>query len=271
LLVTVHDLVWRLFPSGLKFWGRFFQRTGLAIAAREAQAVVAVSQATRRDLAGLAPGLAPRVEVIPLAAEEPAAGLAEAEIAAVLRRYDLPAGYLLALGTLEPRKNHARLLQAYAALPAARRAPHPLVVAGAPGWNTPDLPAFAARLGLAGQVRWLGYVPEADRQALLQGALAVLYVSVYEGFGLPILEALAGGVPVLTSDLASMPEVAGEAALLVDPYDVGAITAALNRLLTEPGLRRALAEKGPAQARQFSFERMARAYHALYHRLCISP
>jgi glycosyltransferase involved in cell wall biosynthesis len=188
-----------------------------------------------------------------------------ARIAAVRSAHGITRDYVLAIGTREPRKNHRRLLKAFRALPEALRSRTQLVVIGATGWgiedqSTPD----------DDRVVWTGYVPEEDMRALLSGATAFAYPSLFEGFGLPILEAMACDIPVVTSNTSSMPEVAGDATLLVDPTSVEEISQALARLLTDDALRRELVCRGRAQRTRFSFRRMAEQYRELYERAAAS-
>jgi len=177
----------------------------------------------------------------------------------VKSRHGITGDYVLAIGTREPRKNHRRLLQAFGALPAEVRARTQLVVIGAAGWGIDDEPTHVDE-----RVVWTGYVPEGDMRALLSAATAFAYPSLFEGFGLPILEAMACDIPVLTSNTSSMPEVAGDAALLVDPRSVEAMSNALTRLLTEPALRRELVSRGRTQRTRFSVRRTAEQYRELY-------
>ncbi len=157
------------------------------------------------------------------------------ELAAVQREYNLPPQYLLSLGTLEPRKNLKGLIQAYARLSPALRKRYPLVLAGGTGWNHDETDSLIAQLESRGELLKLGFVPQALIPALYQNASAFAYVSLYEGFGMPVAEAMASGVPVLTSNCASMPEVAQDSALLADPNSVESITQGLDKLLGELG------------------------------------
>jgi glycosyltransferase involved in cell wall biosynthesis len=167
--------------------------------------------------------------------------------------------YLLYVGTVQPRKNLERLIDAFA-LVADRPelAGVQLVIAGGRGWLSEGVERRAAERGLAGRVRLSGYLPDADLPALLSGALAFVFPSLYEGFGMPVLEAMACGAPVLTSTTSSLPEVADDAALLVDPSDTAAIAAGIARLAADGGLRADLYARGLARAAAFTWDRCAR-------------
>jgi alpha-1,3-rhamnosyl/mannosyltransferase len=170
---------------------------------------------------------------------------------------------VLAVGTLEPRKNLPRLIAAWTRLPEELRSAHALALVGPRGWDDEEVLAAARAAG----VRLLGRVGDAQLHALYANATAFAYPSLYEGFGLPVLEAMAAGAPVLTSLSSSLPEVAGDAALLVDPRDTAAIAAGLERLLRDAGLRERLRVAGRARAAAFSWERTARETHALLAQL----
>ncbi len=262
-LVTVHDLGYRYFPEAHPPGQRRYLEWSTRHNARRAAAILADSQATRADLIrhygtdpdrivvaypGLDPTLAP--------VQDPQ------RIAQTLARYGIRRPYLLYLGTLQPRKNLVRLVEAFARLrfrlgPSGERGLH-LVLAGRRGWLYEDLFRRVRTLGLEGQVLFPGYVDDADKAALLSGALAFVFPSLYEGFGFPVLEAQACGTPVICSDRSSLPEVAGNAALLVDPTDVEALVTALYRVATEPRLRATLVERGRTNTRRFSWEACAR-------------
>jgi glycosyltransferase involved in cell wall biosynthesis len=190
-----------------------------------------------------------------------------AEVAALRRRLGWPAErrYLLHVGTLQPRKNLGRLVAAFAAI-ASEEPDVELVLAGKRGWGREDPAALAGHLGVGTRVHLLGYVPRTELPALYGSATAVVVPSLYEGFGLPVLEALACGVPVAASWGSSLPEVAGSAALYFDPLDVDELAGVLRRLLAEAPLRRRLSEAGPARAREFTWERCAAATQAVLER-----
>jgi glycosyltransferase involved in cell wall biosynthesis len=178
----------------------------------------------------------------------------ETAIEQLRAKYGLDAGYLLFVGTLQPRKNVHRLLQAYAGLPTSMRGDVQLVIAGKAGWGVGELVAELRAANAGGRVRWLDYVAQSDLPTLYQGARGFVFPSLYEGFGLPVLEAFASGTPVVTSDTSSLPEVAGNAALLVDPSDSDAIAAAMLRLIEDDALHAELRSRGIARAREFTWK-----------------
>ena len=222
---------------------------------KRADGLIAVSESTRNDAVRLLGLDARRIEVIHHGVSDPYfdAGPPEAERAQL--RYSLPRHYVLFVGTVEPRKNLSTLLDAHEALPPDIRRQFPLVVAGPSGWSSD---ALLSRLrSHAPDVRYLGYVPEDLMPGLFAGASLFAYISLYEGFGFPVAQALAAGVPVVTSAVSALPEVAGGAAELVDPESSDAVRAALLRLLTSPARRSALAAAGRVRAREFRWERCA--------------
>lgn len=262
LVVTVHDLAFRRFPEtaphGTRWWLGRLDRA-IAGAAR----IIAVSESTRRDLLELY-GVPPeRVVVIPHGVDRDVFRPASAEeLEAVRRRFGIDGPYLLSLGGIEPRKNLPGLVRAFAALPPGLRPV--LVIAGAGvAWNPEGGRLLDEALGevpreVRRRIVLVGYVAGGDKAILIGGAEALVYPSLYEGFGLPVLEAMACGTPVLTSDVSSLPEVAGGAAVLVDPRDLDSIRDGMERLLADDGLRGRLAQAGMARAAGFSWTETAR-------------
>ena len=188
-------------------------------------------------------------------------------IADTRKRLDLAPDYFLFVGTLQPRKNVERIVAAYQRLSPQLQAAHQLVIAGKEGWRAHELVAHLRALAPKGRVRWLNYVDEADLRALYQGAAAFVFPSLYEGFGLPVLEAFASGVPVVTSTATSLPEVAGDAALLVDPLDTDAIAAAMSVLVDDSGMSGRLRKSGLARAATYTWERCAGQTAAIFRSL----
>ena len=255
-VATIHDLSHLRYPHFHPRERIAYLERRLPDTLRRAGCLISDSEFIRQEIITLL-GVAPqRVRTIPLGVDPVFHPRSTPELQPVLDRYRL-AGlpYLLVVATLEPRKNLARMVAAYTRLPAALRRRHPLALAGAPGWLSADLERAIEPLERAGQARRLGYVPQSDLPLLYAGAFAFAYPSLYEGFGLPVLEALASGVPTLSSDRASLPEVAGAAALYVDPEDVDHLSVGLERLLTDDPWRAAAVTAGLLQARRFSWER----------------
>lgn len=176
-------------------------------------------------------------------------------------------GYTLTVGTIEPRKNLDVLLDAYAALPASLRTLYPLVIAGSHGWHSESIHRRIALYAAEGWVKYLSYVPEAMLPMLYSGARAFAYISHYEGFGLPVLEAMASGVPVITSQVASLPEVGGDAVNYVQPKELDDVKSALARLLEDHDCRQNLVTQGLVQAQKFSWDRTVAETVAAYARL----
>jgi alpha-1,3-rhamnosyl/mannosyltransferase len=266
LVLTIHDLAFRRFPETAPLATRRWL-TRLEASLKQASQVIVVSEQTRIDLLEAYPEatarLKDRITVVPLGVDTEFFRPVHADDGeAVRRRYSIDGPFLLSLGGIEPRKNLPALIRAYASLPEDVRPT--LVIAGpiAPwnpeGWDLvrPALDALPARL--RDRVILTGYVSEEGKVALLGGAEALVYPSIYEGFGLPVLEAMACGTPVLTSDVSALPETAGGAALLVDPSSIEDIAAGMERLLTDTTLRESLRAAGTARAATFSWDETAR-------------
>ena len=268
-VTTIHDLNYLIVPEahfGLRAQG---MRVLVPAAARRSRRVIAVSQSTRDDLVERLRVDPSRIDVVPEAAAPPIPGIAtsESELRARLELGDR--AVVLAPGAKRPHKNLARVIDALARIEPARR---PLLVAT--GYATPyddELRERAATAGVAADLRLPGWLPDADLEGLFALATLVAFPSLYEGFGLPVLEAMARGVPVVTSARSSLPEVAGDAALLVDPLREEEIAAAIERLLGDGELRERLRADGLAQAARFSWERTAQLTVASYRRALGQP
>ena len=262
-VVTVHDLSFRLFPEGFRGGNRTYLQILTAQSVRRARRVVAVSESTRQDLVrlyGLAPG---RVDVVYNGVDAAFRPLPAGEVAAFRARKGLPERFLLFVGTLEPRKNIVRLLEAYARLTKPRS---PLMLVGGKGWFYDQVFLRVEELDLADEVSFVGYVPAEELPWWYNAAAAFVYPSLYEGFGLPALEAMACGTPVVTSTTSSLPEVVGQAGILVEPTDVAALTAALQRVLQEAALREQMRATGLARAARFSWPETATGTVRSYRR-----
>lgn len=262
LVVTILDLVFLLFPEYLNRRTRWMARMGLHQASRQASAFISISQHTADDLMRLTGLPKHKIHVIPLAAEDYFRPVPDLQIR---KRYKLDAPFVLYVGTLEPRKNLITLVRAFAALDNPRLK---LVLAGKKGWIYQDLLATVEKLGLSSRVVFTGFIPDADLPALFSTAEVFAYPSLYEGFGLPVLEAMQCGAPVITTNVSSLPEVAGDAALLVTPDDVRGLTAALRRVLAEPGLREELRGRGFKRAQCYSWRKTAEMTAEVYHLVC---
>ena len=260
-VVTVHDVIPLVLPRTFTFRHRLVVRTALAHVRRRADLIIVPSQAVRRDVVqhlGVPEG---RVAVTPHGCEARFSPEADdAASGAVRARYGLPARYVLAVGTLEPRKNLTTLLRAFARLQGAAGFDRQvgLVLAGARGWLDDPVFRTVQALGLEAAVRIPGFIDDDDLPAVYRGAELVVFPSLYEGFGLPLLEAMACGVPVVAADTSALPEVAGGAAMLVDPLDVEGMAQAMARVLGDEALRGRLRDAGIARAAQFSWETAAR-------------
>jgi glycosyltransferase involved in cell wall biosynthesis len=259
LVVTVHDLAFVVHPELFPRAWRLMYRVALARAVRSADAIIAVSRHTAEDLVRRTPVDRSRVHVVPLAASTPATS---ADPEGIATRLKLPSPYVLFVGTLEPRKNLVRLIRAYRRF-AGRGAPHSLILAGPMGWHPQPLLRAISEEG-PGDVMLTGAVGPDELDALLRGADAFVYPSLYEGFGLPVLEAMIRGTPCVVSSASSLPEVAGEAALPVDPRSTGGLAEALERITSDRDLAARLREAGIARAARFSWDETARRTLEVY-------
>jgi len=256
LTATLHDMTCWLLPELHQSANVAAERRFAENIWKRAAGLIAVSESTRRDAVKVL-GLNPEaIQVIyPGVAEPFFAATAETGASARLK-YGLRRPYALYVGTVEPRKNLDRLLDVWPTLPASLREQFDLVIAGPEGWQSAGT---LARLGApAPGVRYLAYVPERDLPDITAGATVFVYPSLYEGFGFPVAQAMAAGVPVITSNLSSLPEVTGGAAALIDPHSPAELCAALDRLLTSPAKRAQLAIGGRIQAQRYRWEMCAR-------------
>ena len=237
-------------------------------AANEADHIIAVSEAVRQEIIEYFSMPTGRVTAIPQASFIGDCTPDPELLEGFLRGLDLVKGqFLLFVSSIEPRKNISRILDAYESLSPSFKRQNPLVFTGSSGWKSEVVLERIKRLGDSGLVRYLGYTSDADLKFLYASAGALVFPSIYEGFGLPIIEAQAMGVPVVTSNLSCMPEVAGDAALLVDPYNVDDISGALEQVMLDEGLRQKLKASGLNNARQYSWGKTAARTLDVYSRL----
>lgn len=265
-VATIHDLVFMRYPETFGYFRRNYFHWAIPRSAYRATRIIADSEATQRDLRDLLQVHQERIRVIPLGVSE--AFFEPASVDALERvrsEFMLPEDYLLTVGTIEPRKNLVRLLDAYALVKARLRRRCPaLVLVGRKGWKYDEVFGRIAARDLRGDVIWCDFLPDDVVHAVFQRATVFACLSLHEGFGLPLLEAMASGVAVVASDRSSMPELVGEAGVLVDPLDPGAIAEALVGLLKTDERRSELAKRARERARAFSWERTARETLAVY-------
>ncbi len=266
-VVTIHDLSFMRLPhcsppALLDYLMRSVPRS-----ARRADAILADSESTRRDVVELLGIDAERVHVVYAGVDTRFTQQSPDAVHEAKARYGIVGPYVLAVGTLQPRKNYPRLLEGFAAMRRKSGLPHKLVIVGGRGWLYDEIDAAVARLELAEDVVMPGFVRDEDLPSLYTGADLLAFPSLYEGFGLPALEAMACGTPVVASTAPALPEVCGEAALLVDPTDVPSLADAVEQVLTDEGLSSRLVELGRHRATEFQWEDAARSLLAVYHKV----
>ena len=265
LVVTVHDISFERHPDWFSKRLRWFLKASVRRSARAARQVITVSEWCRQDLIETYQLVPARVNVTYEAAGAEFRLLDKADaLHAVHEKYKTGERFILALGNLQPRKNQVRLLQAFAQAKANGNLPHKLVIAGQPWWQADTIMDMARALGDA--VVFTGYVPEVELPLMYNASELFCYPSLFEGFGLPVLEAMACGVPVITSNVTALPEVAGDAACLVNPYDVSELADALSRLANDAGMQQVLRARGLTRVQTFSWAHMAEQTLTVYQR-----
>lgn len=234
------------------------ERATLGPALQKAARILTISEATAQDLISLFPSTKGNSTVMSLAADDRfTATYSKSDLAAVRKKFQLTKPFVFFAGTLEPRKNLVQLIRAYAELPATLRGTYDLVLAGKKGWEYDSVFTAITQLGLSDQVHHLDYVSDDELAKLYAAAEVFCFPSLYEGFGLPVLEAMQSGTPVITSDLSSLPEVGGDAVVYVDPTSDQSLVTALQNVLTNPALRRKLKTAGLKRAKTYSWKRTA--------------
>jgi glycosyltransferase involved in cell wall biosynthesis len=264
-IVTIHDLSFVRLPETVMPGMTHHLNKWVPHSVKRADHVIAVSEATRQDLIELYQTPPEKISVLYHGVTPDFKPVTKPDrLSAVRQKYNLgQQPFILSVGTIQPRKNYQRLIQAFATLDPALS----LVIVGGKGWHYADVFAEVTRQGLEERVHFLGFAADADLPALYSAASLFVYPSLYEGFGLPVLEAMACGTPVVASNQSALPEVVGEAGLLVDPGSVEAIAAAMTHVLTDTTLSRRLAQAGQARAACFSWPGMAAKLLNLYEQI----
>jgi alpha-1,3-rhamnosyl/mannosyltransferase len=272
MVLTVHDVIPLAGGAYHSRWVRRYLAGLMRASIGRAAAIMADSAVTAQHLMDILRVPERRISVVPIGVDQvrfrPASG---DELARVRATYALSEPYVIAVGTVEPRKNLVRLVRAFAQAHRTHYLPQQLVIVGKPGWAYDEVAAAVAATDLGPAIRLLGYLPREDVAPLISGADLLAYVSLEEGFGLPVAEGMACGAAVLASAASSVAEVAGDAAILVEPTDEDAIAAALARLCLDAELRERLSAAGLVRGRGYTWERVARAAIASYRSVAAAP
>ena len=266
-VITIHDLSFLHFPETKDAASQRYYNGQIDAAVARADAILADSEATRQDVIALLRVPPEKVTTVWAGIDPSFSPAPPEEIRRVRKAHHLPADYVLFVGTIEPRKNLDGLMRAYAALAADLPDLPPLAVVGRRGWLNDPAHALPSTLGIADRMCWVEDIPDGDLPALYSGASVLCLPSLFEGFGFPVLEAMACGAPVVTSDRGSLPEVAGDAAILVSPDDPSSIADGLRRALTDTLLAADLRRRGFVQAARFTWAETARRALAVYRRV----
>jgi len=267
-VVTLHDLIPLRHPETEKFAARIYWNIQIPVAARKSSFIITDSEHARQEIMEDFNVPPERIKAVMLGFNPAMLGKREpAGAAAVRAKYGLPEGYILYVGTIQPRKNIDALIEAYATLQGRRDSMPKLVIVGRKGWLYDRLFARIAELGLTAEILFTGFVPDEELPYIYDGAKLFAYLSFFEGFGLPPLEAMACGVPVITSNTTSLPEVVADAGITVAPGDAVAVVEAIGRLLDDPEYAALLGRRGRERARLFSWDAAARETLAIYRRV----
>ncbi len=267
-VITIHDLLFIRYPGCRRPWFDMRMILLAKLYAGRATAIITDSEYSKRAILSLLHVPAEKVRVIPIAPDPVFRPIASTD--AALLKYDLVNPYLLYVGNFKPHKNLPRLLHSYSALERGLRARVPLVLAGMDEEHRPPLLRLAGTLGIADQVKFPGMIDDHDLPSLYSGAAALVLPSLVEGFGLPALEAMCCGTPVIASNRAAIPEVVREAGILFDPEDVPSMARAMAQVLTDPQLQERLRQKGLARAAEFKPERTTDQVLGLLQDLCVA-
>lgn len=268
IVITIHDLISMLFPENIPFASRMFYSKWMPITYGKATQIITVSQSTKNDVVRLLQIPPEKITVIPLAVEEKyQKSLAKSEIERVKEKYKMKGEYILHVGTLEPRKNLHFLISVFAKLIQDNKNDNlNLVIVGKKGWYFEGLFELVKKEGLENRVTFTGYVDDEDKPAIYQGAKMFAFPSLYEGFGLPPLEAMASGVPVISSNTSSMPEVVGDAGILLNPKDEKDWIEAITLVNTNEPKRKGMTEANKIQIEKFNWEKTAQKTIEIYEK-----
>lgn len=266
MVVTIHDLIFHLFPHTIPMLKRFYYQREIPRSIHESQRILTDSESTTRDLQNIYGIPRAKISTIALGVTERFFSSASSFNQQKLReKYRLPLQYILSTGTVEPRKNIPRLIEAYLNLLGRLPDGPPLVIAGRIGWKSHVLKPYLGAKTALSRIQFIGYVDDADLPTLYKQAVLYVCASLYEGFGLPVLEAMASGVPVVASNISSLPEVTGSCAALVRPDDAEDIALAMERILRNPSEAQKKSEAGMHRARGFSWGNTAKNTLAAYY------
>lgn len=259
-VLTIHDLVWISHPETMNSFGRLLEKIHMPYSLAHADKVMAVSNSTKREILQEFPMMETKLSVISLGPSS----LSSKQNLDTLDRLEISRKYILFVGTVEPRKNLNRLIEAYSRLSLDLRSQYDLVLVGPAGWGSLSIPNLINLKGQSENIKMVGYVSDEDLASLYRHAIFLAMPSLSEGFGLPILEAMSAGIPVLTSNCSSMPEIAGDAALFIDPMSIDSIRDGLERLLNDIELRTLLSAKAKKNAVNYSWDKCANDLMTLF-------
>lgn len=265
-VTTIYDLSFKHFPEAFRPFNRLYLDTFTKYSAKRAKAVITISESTRQDVLQFYDIAPEKVHTVHCGVDEAYQPLSSAQIDAFRARQSLPSQFVFFLGTLEPRKNILGLIEAYAAWRTREKEVPKLFIGGGKGWYYNQVFQLVDTLGINDNVIFLGYLPSDDLPLWYNAATMLVYPSQFEGFGLPVLEAMACGTPVITSNVSSLPEVAGDAAWLVDPSNSAALSEAMQQLYSNEDLQHSMREKGLYQGKKFSWRKTAEETNQIYRK-----
>lgn len=261
-IVTIHDLTFFIHPDVHTFIKRYYFRIFIKLACKYADRLICVSESTKKDLEKICKKISASINVIPLSCS-PKIQVEQLELELVKKKFGVASQYILFIGTLEPRKNILNLINGFYEFNRMNKG-YTLVIVGKKGWFYESIFKLVERLNLERDIIFTGFVTTKEKFVLLSGAHSFIYPSIYEGFGLPVLEAITYGIPTITSKLSSLPEVAGNAALYIDPYNVQNIAETIQAVNCDEKIRRILMFNSEKQKLKYSWEKTAHLTYSVY-------